>query len=104
MAGIGNVLTRTDIEQVARRQAQVYSSFADGDAKGIKDFLKEITRLMNKISAGEKITIGGLEIDPNTPQGAVVLQMHIQNVQAERDIMQGLAKLGLRIEKEAWKH
>ncbi len=100
------VLSRAQISEVNRQKAGVNADFAYADYVALTNFFTEMKILQNDLIAGRKLRLRGVsgEVDPNTLAGALVLNVHLQNLQSQRDTLQAFAKLGLKIERDAWKH
>lgn len=99
------VTSRVHTEIVNAFKINVNSDYAFGEYLALKTFFNELSKVQASMIAGKPVILStGQAADPNTPGGLLGIQMYMEAMDSQRTSMTGLVKLGLSIEKQAWKN
>jgi hypothetical protein len=97
--------SRVHIEQVNAHKVAVIFDFAFGDYLSTKTFFSKLSEITQGILSTGKVTLDtGQEVDSDTPGGLLAIQLYMDSLDANRQTMSGLSKLGLNVEKQVWKN
>jgi len=90
---------------VANNQQKVLTvyDFAYGDYLAMYNFFSEMHRVQSDLLNTGKTKVNGNMADMSTLAGALVIQFYMETLDTARNIMSGLSKLGLNVEKQVWK-
>ena len=96
--------SRIHIEIANRQKVFAIFDFAVGEYISQKTFFEELSRIQSDLVKDGKTRLhSGQEADLNTTGGALAIQIYMETVETARQVMSGLSKLGLSIEKQVWK-
>ena len=76
--------------------------FAYGEFVATNDFLSSLSEIQTQMIEGNMISIDETEVDINTVGGNLALTIHMQNLDAKKETMRGLASLGLKTQNKLW--
>lgn len=97
--------SRVHIEQVNTQKVAVIFDFAFGDYLATKTFFEKLSDITQGLLANGTITLDtGQEVSSDSPGGLLAIQFYMDSLDANRQTMAGLSKLGLNVEKQVWKN
>ncbi len=97
------VAGRSHISLVNTTKVHAIYDFAFGDYLATETFFSELSRIQaGLINKGEVELSTGNVAKLDEAGGLLALQIHMEGLNAAKDAMQGLAKLGLKNENKLW--
>ena len=97
--------SRVHIEQVNQHKVAVIYDFAFGDYLSTKTFFSKLSEVSQGLLTDGMITLEtGQEVSAENPGGLLAIQFYMDSLDANRQTMSGLSKLGLNVEKQVWKN
>jgi len=99
----GLLSSRTFIEEVNAGKTKIHLDFAFGIYLANKNFFDELSRIQaSLIDKGTVVLNTGQTANLSDIGGIQALQLYLTAIEAAKDAMEGLAKLGLKNENRLW--
>jgi len=96
-------LSRSSVVSTNQQKVMTVYDFAYADYLALNNFFSEMHRVQADLLNTGKTRINGNMADMTTLAGALVIQFYMEQLDTARNIMSGLSKLGLNVEKQVWK-
>ena len=94
---------RVFVDQVNNNKINHVYDFAYGDYIANQSFLDELSRIQSGLLLSGEVELStGLVATMDSAGGLLALQLHMESLNAAKDAMVGLAKLGLKNEIKLW--
>lgn len=97
------IFERAHVEIVNNNKVRAVYDFAFGEYLAHTAFFDELSRIQTEIVNGGTVTLNtGQTADMDDVGGLLAVQIHIQTVEAIKEAMLGLSRLGLKNENKLW--
>lgn len=104
MADEALAFSRIHVEIANRQRVFAIFDFAVGEYISTQTFFDELSRIQHELTeSGTARLNSGQVADLETTGGALAIQLFMETLDSARQVMSGLARLGLTIEKQVWK-
>ena len=97
--------SRVYVELVNSQKVNVIYDFAYGDYIATEQFFDKLSQVQTDLlTTGTVVLDTGQVVDSQSPGGLLAINIYMETIDSQRQSMNGLAKLGLNVEKQLWKN